>query len=153
MQSDKAFRNEQLEDTIVPHVDFPYITKLSVGKYWGRIDKSQKQELISVYKDYLLLVYSSAISEYQNGKIKFLPFQPSSNENRVKVRTTFTQPGSNPIEVTYMLHDRSGWKIYNIEVSQLNLVKSNRDVFANEIKKGGVDGLITTLKNHVLENG
>ena len=48
--------------------------------------------------------------------------------------------------VTYKLRDKNGWSIYDIEVNNISLVTSYRSAFSNEIEKGGVSGLLNTLK-------
>jgi len=48
--------------------------------------------------------------------------------------------------VIYKLRDKEGWTIYDIEVNAISLVTSYRSAFANEIDKGGIAGLIDTIK-------
>jgi hypothetical protein len=39
----------------------------------------------------------------------------------------------------------AGWKIYNVKVADVCLVTNYRDVFAEKVRDGGVDGLIKFL--------
>jgi hypothetical protein len=39
----------------------------------------------------------------------------------------------------------AGWKIYDIKVAGVCLVATYRDVFAEKVREGGVDGLIKFL--------
>ena len=41
----------------------------------------------------------------------------------------------------------AGWKIYDIKVAGVRLVTSYRDVFAEKVRDGGVDGLIKSLED------
>ena len=51
-----------------------------------------------------------------------------------------------PIKLDYRL-DKSGdaWKIIDVNVGGIWLVQNYRTQFANEITKGGIDGLIAAL--------
>jgi phospholipid transport system substrate-binding protein len=40
----------------------------------------------------------------------------------------------------------SGWKAYDIIVGGVSLVTNYRDEFTEQIKNGGIDGLIKTLQ-------
>jgi len=46
----------------------------------------------------------------------------------------------------YMMEKtQAGWKIYNVKVAGVCLVTNYRDVFAEKVRDGGVDGLIKFL--------
>ena len=62
------------------------------------------------------------------------------------MRSNFGQSGGSDIPVIYRLRDKGGWSIYDIEVAGVSLVTSSRTAFSNEIEKGGIEGLIKTLK-------
>ncbi|MCC6880313.1 MAG: ABC transporter substrate-binding protein, partial [Rhodocyclaceae bacterium] len=40
----------------------------------------------------------------------------------------------------------SAWKVYDVVVAGVSLVTNYRSSFATEIRNGGIDGLIKTLK-------
>ena len=47
----------------------------------------------------------------------------------------------------------SGWKVYDVSVAGISLVTNYRDQFAQEVRNGGIDGLIATIaaKNKSLQ--
>jgi len=145
VREDSDFLLTKLDQIVVPHLDFVSMTKLSIGKHWRRASDTQKEELVKQFKAFLLNTYASAVNEYKGGEVKFDPFRPASREDRAVVRSTFVQSGSDPVPVVYKLREKSGWKIYDIEVSQLSLVTNYRSSFSGEIEKNGVDGLISLL--------
>ena len=146
VRSDPDYLLQKLDEIVVPNLDFVSMTKLSVAKYWRRASGEQKEELVEQFKMFLLNTYASAINEYKGGEVKFEPFRPESREDRAVVRSTFVQAGSDPVPVIYKLRDKDGWKVYDIEVSQLSLVTNYRSSFASEIDNNGIDGLISLLK-------
>ena len=51
-----------------------------------------------------------------------------------------------PIQIDYgMVKKPDGWKCYDVIVGGVSLVTNYRDEFNEQIKNGGVDGLIKTL--------
>jgi len=147
IKNEPGFLDARIEELVVPSLDFEAMTKLSVGKYWRRADDEQKKALVREFSAFLLNTYTSAIDEYKGGVVTFETFKPQSREDRAVVRSRFTQSGSADVPVIYKLRNKGGWKIYDIEVSQLSLVTNYRSSFAIEIDKNGIDGLISLLKS------
>ena len=62
------------------------------------------------------------------------------------VRTEVVRQGQAPVQIDYsMAKTPSGWKVYDVIVGGVSLVTNYRDEFNEQIKSGGIDGLIKTL--------
>lgn len=146
IKSDPDYLQSRVDELIVPNLDFNTMTKLAVGKFWRKADDSQKIELVDEFKTLLLNTYTGALTEYSGETITFEPFRPEDRDDRAVVRSTFTQSGAENVPVVYKLREKDGWSIYDIEVNNISLVTSYRSAFTNEISKGGIAGLIDTLK-------
>lgn len=147
IKTDTAFLDEQIATHVVPHVDFNTMTKLAVGKSWRKADEAQRVELVTEFESLLLNTYTNALTEYSGGSIEFQPFKPEKRDDRAVVRSTFKQSSGSTVPVVYKLRDKEGWLIYDIEVDQISLVTSYRTAFSNEIEKGGIEGLLQTMKD------
>lgn len=152
IKSDKAFLDEQIVTYVVPHVDFNTMTKLAVGKSWKQADEKQRVDLVTEFKALLLNTYTNALTEYSGESIEFQPFKPEKRDDRAVVRSVFKQTNGSTIPVLYKLREKEGWLIYDIEVDQISLVTSYRTAFSNEIEKGGIEGLIQTMKDKNAES-
>lgn len=151
--ADPDLLRSEIERIVVPHVDFNTMTKLAVGKHWRQADAGQKTELVTEFKNLLMNTYAGALNQYSGQDIVFEPFRPESRDDRAVVRSTFEQSGgASDVPVEYKLRDKGGWSIYDIEVNNLSLVTNYRTAFANEISRGGVAGLIATLKQRNAAN-
>lgn len=146
IKSDPAYLQAKVDELIVPNLDFSTMTKLAVGKFWRKADNNQQLELIQEFKTLLLNTYTGALTEYRNASISFDPYRPEDRDDRAVVRSTFSQPGTDNVPVIYKLREKDGWSIYDIEVNNISLVTSYRSAFTNEIGKGGIAGLLETLK-------
>ena len=147
IKTDKAFLDEQIATHVVPNIDFNLMTKLAVGKAWRQADEEQRVNLVAQFKALLLNTYTNALTEYSGESIEFQPFKPEKREDRAVVRSVFKQSGGSTVPVLYKLRDKEGWLIYDIEVDQISLVTSYRTAFSNEIEKGGIEGLLQTMKD------
>ncbi|ASJ75913.1 MlaC/ttg2D family ABC transporter substrate-binding protein [Granulosicoccus antarcticus] len=147
IESDPDYLQSKVDELIVPHLDFDTMTKLAVGKFWRRADESQQVELVEEFETLLLNTYTGALTQYSGETITFDPFRPEEREDRAVVRSTFTQSGGSDVPVVYKLREKGGWTIYDIEVNNISLVTNYRTAFTSEIGKGGIDGLIKTLKD------
>ena len=151
---DPQYVEQLVTEKIVPHLDFPIMTRLVVGKtHWKSADATQRKTLVAEFRTLLLRTYSKSLAEYRDERIEFLPYEPSQKKNRAVVRSMFYPSGGQPVAVDYRLRNKNGWKIYDIKIDGISLVKNFKSSFSSEIEQSGVDGLIASLqaKNQVLQ--
>jgi len=78
----------------------------------------------------------------------------NAGDTDVLVRTEVDEPGRKPVQLDYSLEKLdAGWKVYDVTVAGISLVTNYRDQFAQEVRSGGIDGLIQSLvtKNKSLQ--
>ena len=90
--------------------------------------------------------YSGALSQYRDQKMDYKPLRAEANATDVTVRTEVVRPGQSPVQIDYgMTKTPAGWKAYDVIVGGVSLVTNYRDEFNEQIRSGGIDGLIKTL--------
>ena len=147
---------ELVDQKVLPHFDFRHMTALAVGKDWKKASPGQQQQLTAEFKTLLVRTYSNALTSYKNQKIVYKPFKMNPGDGEVLVRTEVIQPGSKPVQIDYNLEKAdAGWKVYDVVVAGISLVTNYRDQFAQEVRSGGIDGLIAAIaaKNKSLQGG
>lgn len=145
---------ELVETKVVKHFDFTHMTALAMGREWRNASAEQKTALTAEFQTLLVRSYSNALAQYKNQTIDFKPLRMKPEETDVIVRTEIKQPGAKPVAIDYDMEKKTeGWKVYDVMVAGVSLVTNYRETFAQEIKAGGVDGLIKSLreKNKQLE--
>ena len=146
---------ELVDARVLPYFNFQHMTALAVGKDWRKATAQQQQQLSAEFKTLLVRTYSNALTGYKNQKVVFKPFKMNPGETDVLVRTEVQQPGAKAIQLDYSLEKLDGgWKVYDVTVAGISLVTNYRDQFAQEIRNGGMDGLIQSVaaKNKSLES-
>lgn len=139
---------ELVETKVLPYFDFAHMTRLAVGKDWKQASADQKAQLTQEFKTLLVRTYSNALTQYRNQQIDFKPLKAKPEDTDVIVRTEVRQPGAKPVQIDYSL-DKQGdaWKVYDVMVAGVSLVTNYRDSFGQEVRAGGIDGLIKSLKD------
>lgn len=135
-----------VEGRIVPLFDFDHLTRLAMARNWVLATPEQQKLLTEEFKALLVRTYSAALARYREERIVFKQLRAVPLDAEVMVRSEVKRPGEEQITLDYMMANTpAGWKIYNIKVAGVCLVTNYRDVFAEKIRDGGVDGLIRFL--------
>jgi phospholipid transport system substrate-binding protein len=135
-----------VETRILPLFDFARMTRLAVARHWQLATPEQQRVLTEEFKTLLVRTYSNALGQYRGESIVFKQARPASLDREVTVRSEVKQPGKEPMTLDYHLERTpAGWKIYDVTVAGVRLVATYRDVFAERLRDGGVDGLIKFL--------
>lgn len=139
--------NALVEQKILPLFDFKHMTQLAVGKHWPRATPAQQESLTEQFRVMLVRTYASSLTSVADYKIEFKPFRASPTDSDVTVSTEVSKPGAPPIPIDYRLEKNSGngWKVFDVVVDNVSLVTVYRNSFNSEVRKGGIDGLITAL--------
>lgn len=136
-----------VDELVLPHFDFAAMTDLALGRYKNEVSAAQKPAIVAEFRQLLVRTYSSALFEYTDQEMIYLPMEGSEAEGEVTVRTEIEQAGGFPIPINYVLRlGDEGWKVFDVSVDEVSLVTNYRSSFARAIKKDGIDGLINTLR-------
>ena len=134
------------EEKIVPNFNFDHVCKLVLGKNFSKATKDQQDEFEREFRSLLIRTYASALSKYRNQTIEYKPLRDSADDKDVVVKTQILQPGGQPLAVDYSLEQVGDvWKVYDITIEGVSLVTNYRGQFSNEVRQGGMDGLIQKL--------
>jgi phospholipid transport system substrate-binding protein len=143
-----------VDQKVLPHFNFRHMTALALGKDWKKASPEQQQQLTAEFKTLLVRTYSNALTNYKNQKVVFKPLKMNPADSEVLVRTEVMQPGSKPVQLDYSLEKLdNGWKVFDVVVAGISLVTNYRDQFAQEVRNGGIEGLIQSIatKNKSLQ--
>jgi phospholipid transport system substrate-binding protein len=135
-----------LVDTkVMPHVNFQRMTASAIGRTWRDTTPEQKKRLEEEFKTLIVRTYAGALTQVKDQTVQLKPLRAAAGDTDVVVRTEVKGKGE-PIQLDYRLEkDGSGWKIYDVNVLGVWLVDQYRSSFAQEIRGGGIDGLISKL--------
>ena len=154
VRSDKEIRSgdverivQLIEEKVAPHFDFQRMTRLAVGRAWREASPPQREALVKEFRALLVRSYSAAFTAYTGIAVEYRPYKMNPGETETTVQTLIKLPGgAPPMGVDYdMGSTREGWKVYDVRVAGASLIINYRNLFAQEIQKGGIDALIKSL--------
>lgn len=135
-----------VEAKVLPHFNFERMTALAVGKDWRQASQDQRKRLSEEFKTLLVRTYSNALTAYKNQTVVYKPLKMQAGDTDVLIRTEIRQPGQQAVQLDYGLElQNSSWKVYDVVVAGISLVTNYRDNFAQEVRAGGIDGLINAI--------
>lgn len=154
IRSDKEIRAgnttrivQLIEEKVAPHFDFNRMTRLAVGRPWRDATPEQRQALTGEFRTLLVRSYSAAFTAYTGIAIEYRPHRMNAGDTETVVQTLIKLPGgAQPITVDYDMESTpEGWKVYDVRVAGASLIINYRNLFAQEIQNGGLDGLLKSL--------
>ena len=137
---------EVVESKLLPNFDFQRMTALAMGRNMRAASPDQQKRLVDEFRTLLVRTYSGALNQYRNETIDYRPVRMGAADTEVTVRTAVMKAGGSPVQIDYSMEKLpEGWKAYDVIVGGVSLVTNYRDEFNEQIRSGGVDGLIKTL--------
>jgi phospholipid transport system substrate-binding protein len=138
---------ELIEQKVAPHFDFERMTRLAVGRTWREAQPAQREVLVREFRTLLVRSYSAAFTAYMGIAVEYRPYRMSPADTDTTVQTLIKLPGgAPPMGVDYdMGNTPDGWKVYDVRVAGASLIINYRNLFAQEIQNGGLEGLIKSL--------
>lgn len=137
-----------IDDYILPHLDDVTMAKLALGKNWRKASKKQKLAFVDEFRNLLIRTYSKSLVEFKDQTIKYFPVKLAADTYKTSVRAEVIQPGGPSIPMAYRMRIKNNaWKVYDIKIDGISLVTSYRGTFTQEVRKSGIDGLISYLRD------
>lgn len=140
---------------VLPHFDFPRMTRLTIGnKYWAETTLQDQQQLIDEYRIFLAHTFSNVIAQYTDQKIVLTPLHMRPGATNITVKTWVIPSSDEPTKLDYRMEKTaSGWVIYDIAMDNMSLIRMFRSNFSDQLTHEGVQGLIKALhmKNQAVE--
>lgn len=136
-----------VEEILVKNFDFARMAKLALGKNWNSFNEAQQADFVEEFRMLLVRTYSTAMLEYTDEEIRFLPFHDDLSKKRVDVPMEVVQSGGPGIPMTLSLYLNADgeWKVYDVKIEGISLVTNYRSMFNRDINNGGIDKLIDDL--------
>jgi len=148
LKGDPDLVYELVHEYILPHLDEVTIAKLALGKNWRDATREQKLEFIDEFRNLLIRTYGKSLSEFSDQQINYFPVNMKQGEEKVVVKSEVLQPGGPSIPVAYRMRIKDdAWKVYDLSIDGISLVTSYRGTFDQEVRKGGIEGLLKYLKD------
>ncbi|MBM4353418.1 MAG: ABC transporter substrate-binding protein [Deltaproteobacteria bacterium] len=128
-------------------VDFEEFGKLCLGKEWDKLTADQRSRYLAEFRALLERTY---LKRFKAGKPFASTFRGETRMNktgdRAEVRTTITAEDVGA-DVDYRFYSKNGWKVYDILVDEVSMMRNFRKSFLKVMRKDGFDALLHKMQN------
>ena len=132
-----------VQELIVPHFDFDTMARLVLGRYWKNLSDSDQIRFISGFRDLLVQRYAYILLSYRNHSITYEPVQPMGEQGYVIVKQIIKSEGRPSLPIEYPMRPlEDGWKVIDLIVDEISLVRNYRKTFQEEINEKGLEDFI-----------
>ena len=139
-----AERRAKLEVVIGQRFDYEEMGKRTLAAHWKKMDSNQQGEFVALFQSFLSNSYAGNIDGYSGQKIEYIKERHKGNFAEVQTKV-ISSKGELPLD--YRLLDKNGdYRVYDVVIDGVSLVKNYRGQFARIIKTSSYDGLIEKLR-------
>ena len=144
-----AGRYQRLAPTVTVSYDFPYISKVVVGRYWRSFTAEQKSQFIEIFSKLSIATYANRFDGYSGERFKTISGEELKRGHRL-VETVLIKANGEEIELDYILHrNNNQWRIINVIAEGVSDLSLKRADYTSYIKKNGFDALLRKLNEKI----
>jgi phospholipid transport system substrate-binding protein len=128
--------------------DVPGIARFVLGRYWRLATPEQQQEFVSLFTNYIALVYANQLAPYSGERLRVTGSRAALGGELVSSEIIRTN-GQPPARVDWLLTSHAGaYKINDVIVEGISMATTQRSEFASVIQRHGgqVESLIAALR-------
>ena len=143
---DQEAKNSEIIDIVNPMFDFSLMAKLTLGrKYWPGLTPQQKESFTQLFIKRLRASYLDSLTLYTDEKVIYET--PVEVKQKIHI-PTYLISQSQKISILYKFYNsESNWKIYDLEIQGVSIIRSYRSQFHEILKSGTFDDLLTKLES------
>jgi phospholipid transport system substrate-binding protein len=141
-------KNNAVVEIVTPMFNFALMAKLSLGrKYWSDLTQDKKDRFTELFVKRLRQSYLDKLTTYTDEEIIYEP--PVEVKKKIHIPTSLISKGKK-ISMLYKLYPSSNiWKIYDIEIQGVSIIRSYRSQFREILQKGTFDDLLQRMQKSV----
>ncbi len=147
LKKEPDYIQEIVRKLIVPHMDFNTMSALALGDNWNKLSKSEQECFSHSFKNLLVSRYAYILLSYRDQNIHYQSAMPIGEKDYVSIIQTLTRPEVKPLTLEYpMRPDNDTWKVVDLVVDDVSLIRNYRKMFNKEIKQQGFADFISTFE-------
>ena len=129
--------------------DFKELSRRTLGKQWRKMSAEQQTEFVQLFRELLQGVYADRLLAYSDQKV-LIEKEIMLKKGRAEVQSYLQTSDGKKIPLFYRLTDKSGsWKVYDVIIEGVSMVKNYRTQFRNIIAKESPEKLLEVLRKKV----
>ena len=141
---------KQLEQAADETFDYVYLSRMTLGRNWLKLDDSQRSEFVDLYRQLLEKNYMGQLLKYTDEKVVF-DRQTMLSDTKAEVDSNVVS-SDKKIPITYRLIQRDGdWKVYDLVIEGISLVSNYRTQFNDILSRQTPAEMLAILRKKVTD--
>ena len=141
---------KQLEQAADETFDYVYLSRMTLGRNWLKLDDSQHSEFVELYRQLLEKNYMGQLLKYTDEKVVFTK-QTMLSDTKAEVASNVVS-SDKKIPITYRLIQRDGdWKVYDLVIEGISLVSNYRTQFNDILSRQTPAEMLAILRKKVTD--
>ena len=141
-------KNKTVVEIITPMFDFALMAKLSLGKkHWPGLTKEQKDRFTDLFVTRLRKSYLNKLTTYTDEEIIYEP--PVEVKKKIHIPTRLISKGREISMLYKFYNSNNNWKVYDIEIQGVSIIRSYRSQFNEILQRGTMDDLLKKMEESV----
>ena len=149
LENDEGFLKAKVDELIIPKLDIELMSKIVLGKkIWLSINSYQREKFILAFRGLMVKTYMKSLTAFNGEKIKFIPYIEGKRPDIAKVKSVYLLPeGEIAVNYRLKLDKASEWRVFDISIDGISLLRNYRSDFQNHIEVYGINALIDNLES------
>ena len=141
---------KQLEQAADETFDYVYLSRMTLGRNWLKLDDSQRSEFVDLYRQLLEKNYMGQLLKYTDEKVVFNK-QTMLSDTKAEVDSNVVS-SDKKIPITYRLIQRDGdWKVYDLVIEGISMVSNYRTQFNDILSRQTPAEMLAILRKKVTD--
>ena len=148
LDSDENYLRAKVDELVIPKLDIELMSKIVLGKKnWTSMNPILRMKFQQVFRSLMVKTYMKSLTSFDGEKIKFLPYKKGKRLDVARVKSVYLlNEGELSVNYSLKLNKSAEWKVYDINIDGISLIKNYRSDFKSHIERDGIDSLIEELE-------
>jgi len=147
LENDEGYLRTKVDELVIPKLNISLMAKIVLGRdNWTSSNDYQKREFQKAFRSLMVRTYMKSLTSFDGEKIKFMPFKVGKRPNIARVNSIYLlSDGELPVSYRLKFTEPDGWKVFDIIIDGISLLKNYRTDFQEHIQSNGINSLIAEL--------
>ncbi len=147
LKTEPEYIQEIVHELIIPHLDFSTMSALTIGKNWTILNDNIQDCFSLGFKNLLVERYAYVLLSYRKQDINYQSAIPIGERDYVSITQTLSRPEVKPSTIEYRMRpDGDRWKVVDLVIDEVSLIRHYRKMFNQEIKHQGLTDFIYSFE-------
>ena len=150
LENDEEYLRAKVDELVIPKLNISLMSKIVLGRdNWTSSNNYQKREFQKAFRSLMVRTYMKSLTTFDGEKMKFMPFKAGKRPDIARVNSIYLlSEGELPVSYRLKFTESDGWKVFDIIIDGISLLKNYRTDFQEHIQNNGINSLIAELNGN-----